>query len=239
MTQHNSPPGAWDLTVYRGAREAVMVRRCPRKPTEGKPEGDPSDPERAATEAARRARAMVRRVCGEYRLDRLWTLTYREATHDRDQALSDVQRFIKRLVRRVGRVRYVAVFELHPGGHGLHVHLAIGRFLPKSVVAASWGHGFVDARRLAGKGSKSPAAAGRYLAKYLTKEAWVDHGMTSRQRYLRSEGMALNPTRLTADYPGTLLAVMNRFTQGARYTFEWTSLGHPDWRGPPAWFAMW
>jgi hypothetical protein len=139
----------------------------------------------------------------------------------------------------VGRLRYVAVFEQHPGGHGLHVHLAIGRFLPKAVVGKAWSHGFVDARRLVGRRGSHSASAGRYIAKYLTKDVWADASMGGRQRYLRSEGMPLNPVRLTADYPSDLLHVMKRFTGGRPYTFEWTSLGMEDWRGPPAWFAMW
>ncbi len=240
MTQHNSPEhGPWALAVYSGACEAVMVRQGPVGPRTGGTSGPALDPARAAAEAARRARAIVRRTAGEHKLDRLWTLTFRSACRERCDAVKEYQTFMKRLQRKVGAVKAIAVPELHPGGHGWHVHIAIDRFLPKLTVATAWGHGFVDARRLKAQGGRPAATAGRYIAKYLTKDAWADPAQRGTQRYLKSAGLVLVPYRARAMYPADLLAVVDRMKGPVPYVFEWTSLGMEDWRGPPAWFAMW
>jgi hypothetical protein len=66
------------------------------------------DPERAADEAARRARAKVRRYCAANLLTRLGTLTYRgEGCHDPRQVRSDLGRFFRRLRRGLGDERSV------------------------------------------------------------------------------------------------------------------------------------
>ena len=36
---------------------------------------------------------------------------------------------------------YLWVPEWHPGGHGLHVHFAVGRFIKQSLIREEWGRG--------------------------------------------------------------------------------------------------
>jgi hypothetical protein len=76
----------WVLTVYPGAGEAGGSFRSSDRPRrEGNGGGvQAEDPERPASEAARRARSKTRRFCAANRLNRLGTLTYRgEGCHDR------------------------------------------------------------------------------------------------------------------------------------------------------------
>ena len=64
----------WSLTLYPAAGEGggcLVVQRRNLEPSTYE-----SDPERAAEEAARRARTKMRRYCAANRLNRLGTLTY-------------------------------------------------------------------------------------------------------------------------------------------------------------------
>jgi len=48
------------------------------------------------------------------------------------------------------RFPYLWVPQWHPGGHGLHAHFAVGRFVPRRLIERSWGHGFVHIKLLDG-----------------------------------------------------------------------------------------
>src|SRR4029078_6847252 len=133
----------WKLALYPEAGEAggsVRVEgRARRKPTEG------LDPERAAEEEARRARGQIRRYCAANRLNRLGTLTYRgEGCHDSAALRGHVAGFFRCLRHRLGGggFPYVWVPPWHPGGHGLHVHFAVGRYVSRGLIERSWGRGF-------------------------------------------------------------------------------------------------
>src|SRR5439155_24193668 len=86
--------------------------------------------DRSIAEAVRRARGAVRRYCAGNTLDRLGTLTYRgKGCHDELQLRADVGVYF-RLLRRLlggGSFPYLWTGEWHSGGHGLHVHFAVGR----------------------------------------------------------------------------------------------------------------
>ena len=47
--------------------------------------------------------------------------------------------FFKGLRGEVEALPYVWVPQWHPGGHGLHAHFAVGRFVPRGVIERSWG----------------------------------------------------------------------------------------------------
>ena len=49
-----------------------------------------------------------------------------------------------------GRLPYVWVPQWHPGGHGLHAHFAVGRFVPRKLIEGAWGNGFVHIKLLDG-----------------------------------------------------------------------------------------
>lgn len=59
-----------------------------------------------------------------------------------------MSQFFKELRRELGgeRFPYVWVPEWHPGGHGLHVHFALGHFVRQAVLRDTWGR--ADARLL-------------------------------------------------------------------------------------------
>ncbi len=64
--------------------------------------------------------------------------------------------------------------EWHPGGHGLHLHFAVGRYVRHSVIGEAWGSGIVHIKLLGdlpvGSGSLEEARlAARYLGKYAGK----------------------------------------------------------------------
>ena len=65
------------------------------------------------------------------------------------------------------RCRMLWVPQWHPGGHGLHVHFAVGRYVPRGLIERAWGHGFVHIKLLdglpVGSGDAGGGAAGGAL----------------------------------------------------------------------------
>ena len=104
-------------------------------------DGGGSDPERSQQEAARRARAKLRRYCAANRLNRFATLTYAGAGCFDPR--SDVAEFFRGLRRELGGdpLPYAWTSEWHPGGHGLHVHFAVGRYVGYRLIRGVWGRG--------------------------------------------------------------------------------------------------
>ena len=83
----------------------------------------------------------------------------------------DVAEFFRELREGIerGRFPYLWVPQWHPGGHGLHAHFAVGRFVPRRLIERAWGHGFVHIKLLdglpVGSGALGEARlAARYLA---------------------------------------------------------------------------
>lgn len=69
---------------------------------------------------------------------------------------------------------YVWVPELHKDGVHFHIHFAVGRFVPQTLLRSVWGRGFVHIKRLGGgpigTGALGEARiASRHLSKYVTK----------------------------------------------------------------------
>ena len=88
----------------------------------------------------------------------------------------DAGEFFRGLRRELGgeAFPYVWVPEWHPGGHGLHVHFAVGRFVPVGLIKEVWGRGIVHGKLIGdlpvGSGALEEArAAAAYLAKYVSK----------------------------------------------------------------------
>src|SRR5206468_368839 len=139
------------------------------------------DPGRTAANAARRARSKVRRYCAANRLNRLGTLTYAgDGNHDPGTLRADLAEFFRRLRRSVGEpFPYLWAPEWHAGGHGLHAHFAVGRWIAHGDIRQSWGRGHVHIKLLGdlpiGSGSLGEARlAAHYLAKYVGKD--LDRG---------------------------------------------------------------
>ncbi len=204
----------WTLNLYAEAGEAGGCLRMPhRRRTAG-----PSDPGRAAAEAARRARAKIRRYCASNRLNRLGTLTYAgEGCHDPAVLRRDVHGFFKRLRRELGgeAFPYLWVPEWHPGGHGLHLHFAVGRYVGQSLIRQAWGNGIVDIRLLGdlpvGSGSLEEARlAARYLGKYAGK-AIEDDRLSGLHRYEVAQGFTPEPIYCDGDSVDAVLAQASAF----------------------------
>lgn len=230
--------------MYADAGEAggafVSPRREPRILVPGAPA---ADPERARREAARRARAKVRRYCAANRLNRLGTLTYRgSGCHDPAQLRLHVGQFWRDLRTAIGGrpLPYVWVPEWHKTDHGLHVHFAVGRYIKQSLIEQAWGRGFVGIKRLndlpVGSTSWHEArkAAG-YLSKYVTKT--FDQDLGGLHRYEVGQGFQPQVTKFTGDRAEAVLARACD-VMGARPETRWVSWDVEDWQGPPAvWFA--
>jgi hypothetical protein len=208
----------------------------------GPPEGLVPDVERARTEAERRARSKLRRYVAANRLTRLITLTYPgEGLHDAKVLRRDVGVFIRRLRKETGggSFPYVWVPEWHKLGHGLHLHVAAGSYIPKAVIESSWGHGFVDVRLLRshhvrGALAQSRAAAG-YLSKYVGK-GFDENRVPGLHRYEVAEGFQPRSIQLFGRDRVEVLVQALGAMGGYRLDRTWYSERQSDWKGPP---AMW
>jgi hypothetical protein len=233
----------WSLTLYPQAGEAGGSFRYSTAVAPAPSLG--RDPERARAEAARRARAKIRRYAAANRLNRLGTLTYAgDGCHDPALLRRDVGAFFRALRPALGGepLPYVWVPEWHKRGHGQHVHFAVGRFVQRRLIDQAWGRGFVHIKLLGdlpvGSGALEEARqAARYLAKYVSK----DFEMRPRgrlHRYALAHGFAPGFERLhgpTADHVlGQAGVVMGQPPQRV-----WSSAETADWQGPPAVWASW
>ena len=233
----------WSLSLYPQAREgggSLLGRR--RMLVE--PSGRRPDPDRSLAEAGRRARGKIRRYCAANLLNRFGTLTYAgEGCHDPVALRSDLAGFFKRLRSGLdgGALPYLWVPEWHPGGHGLHAHFAVGRFVPRSLVEEAWGHGFIKMKLLGnlpvGSGALGEArVAARYLAKYASKD--FGERMAGLHRYEVAQGFqpasvlcyGRSADEAIEQASGYLGAVPERV---------WFSSSVEGWRGPPACWAQW
>jgi hypothetical protein len=236
-------PAVWQLSLYERAGEASGAFVPTLRPSYRGVRGDPADPDRARAEAARRARGRLRRYCAANRLNRLGTLTYAGAgCHNARQVRADVAVFWRQLRSSVGRggLPYAWVPEWRPGGHGLHLHFAVGGFIRKQVIADAWGRGFVGIKLLSDLpvGSTSLTESRRaasYLAKYVTKA--FNDDLDGLHRYDVAQGFQPHAQRFEATTAAGVLdqACQVMRTQPSR---RWSSRDTADWRGAPAvWFA--
>jgi hypothetical protein len=250
----------WVLTLYPDAREASGVWLAPgrQEPVEAVAGGG-ADPERARSEAGRRARMKMRLYCVSNKLNRLGTLTYAgEGLHDPDRLRVDVAEFFKRLragikvkylplahgVHPGEEFPYVWVPQWHPGGHGLHVHFAVARYIPRTVIEDAWPHGFIHIKLLSdlstGSGVLEEARlAARYMAGYIGSQLDDERRRLGLHRYEVAQGFQPVEVKLhgrTAD------EVIERASQqlGAQPKRVWHSdRAKEGWHGPPACWAQW
>lgn len=240
----------WSFSLYPDAGEgggsfAASTRRIP----EYVSRGFAADPERAAAEGGRRARATLRRYCAANRLNRLGTLTYRgEGCHDAALVRAHLAEFFRALRVATGgkAFPYVWVPEWHKTGHGLHAHFAVGRFIKRSLIESAWGHGFVHIKLLGdlpvGSTNLSEArrAAG-YLSKYVAKSfADPTVRVMGLHRYDIAQGFRPRPVALSGPTVEDVLAQAST-ALGSSPTVEWSSSSTTveDWQGPPAIWAQW
>jgi len=167
----------WRVGVYREAGEAGGSFRGTGPRGGGGGGGWVCDPARSGEEAARRARAKVRRYCAANRLNRFGTLTYAgEGCHDPRVVRGDIGRFFRGVRRGLGGepFPYLWVPELQKSGLGFRVHFAVGLYVHRGLIESAWGRGFVHIKLIGdlpvGSTSREEArVAARYLSKYLGK----------------------------------------------------------------------
>lgn len=186
--------------------------------------------------------------CAEHRLNRLGTLTYAgDGCHDPVQLRLDVAAFFRSLREALGGepMPYVWVSEWHPGGHGLHVHFAVGRFVPRRLIEAAWGRGFVHIKRLShlpvGSGAWGEARlAARYLSKYVSKAFDADESARSAglHRYEVAQGFQPKAVRLEGRSAADLIVQACR-VMGSEPQVFWSSALEEDWKAPPAVWMAW
>jgi hypothetical protein len=214
-------------------------------PRRALPSGGPPNQERAAEEAARRARARIRRYAAANRLNRLGTLTYRGAgCHEPLLLRQHLASFFREVRGGIGgRLAYVWVPQWHPGGHGLHVHFAVGRYVPRRLIVRAWGRGFVHITLLSGLpvGSDARAEArlaARYLARYVGRQLDEGGRVPGLHRYEVAQGF--QPAKVEC-YGRSAEDVIERASgyMGSPPERVWLSSSVEGWRGPPACWAQW
>lgn len=242
------PDAGWSFMLYPSAAEGGGCFVSSHKPKRSYvAKGSASDPERAAAEAGRRARARLRRYCAANRLNRLGTLTYAGAgCHDPKQLRLDVADFFRTLrVALAGEAfPYVWVPEWHKSDHGLHVHFAVGRFIRRQLIHAAWGRGHVHIKLLGGLAVGSGAleearhAAG-YLSKYVSKTFTdPESRVFGLHRYDVAQGFLPEGIALHALSAAEVIAQASAY-MGFSPGVEWSSGSVDDWAGPPAVWAQW
>lgn len=242
------PDAGWSFTLVPAAGEGGgSFRASLRRKPSYVARGEAADPERAAAEAARRARTRLRRYCAANVLNRLGTLTYRgTGNHDPELIRAHLGDFFRELRSRTGgkSFPYAWVPEWHKTDHGLHAHFAVGRFLKRSTIEAAWPHGYISIKMLGNLPvgssplSEARVAAG-YLAKYVAK-SFSDP--TPRDlgahRYDVAEGFQPERVRFTGTSRGEVLALASDHLK-ASPAVVWDSSESEDWQGPPTVWAQW
>ncbi len=187
----------------------------------------------------------MRRFCAANRLNRLATLTYAGAgCFDQAQLRADVGEFFRGLRRELGGkpLAYLWVPEWHPGGHGLHVHFAVGRFVPVGLVKSVWGRGLVHIKLIGdlpvGSGALEEArrVAG-YIGGYVTKNV-TDERIPGLHRYEVAQGFQPERVQLAASSDVEVIALASEW-MGSEPARVWRSSEAEGWRGPPAYWCAW
>jgi hypothetical protein len=241
MRLHAEP--LWALSLYPDAGEGGGCLSVRRRVV---PSDRPPNVERAAEEAGRRARAKIRRYAAANKLNRLGTLTYAgEGCHDPLRLRDDLAGFFRELRAGLarGRFPYVWVPQWHPGGHGLHAHFAVGRFVPRGLIEGAWGQGFVHIKLLdglpVGSGALAEARlAARYLARYVGRDLEDERRLAGLHRYEVAQGF--QPAKIEC-YGASADDVIERASgyMGSAPERVWLSSSVEGWRGPPACWAQW
>ena len=233
----------WTFSLYPQAAEGggCFVRAY----AAGAARGGRPDPLRSHEEAGRRARAKLRRYCAANRLNRFGTLTYAHSCRDPQQLRADVGAFFRGLRRELGgrALAYAWTSEWHPGGHGLHVHFAVGRYVRHGLIRNVWGRGIVHIKLIGdlphGSGALEEArVAAGYLAKYVSKSLDDERRAAGLHRYEVAQGFQPERLPLLGRSEEAVLAEASEVMGGVP-SRVWRSSDQEGWRGPPAYWCAW
>jgi hypothetical protein len=133
--------------------------------------------------------------------------------------------------------------EWHPGGHGLHAHFAIGRWIYRSDIERAWRRGFVHITLLGDLpvGSKAlgeARLAARYLAKYVGKDLAGDGQPFGRHRYEVAQGFQPRAVPIEGTSADEVIEWAETY-MGAPAERVWRSKDEEVRDGPPAVWAQW
>ena len=196
--------------------------------------------------AEQRAKKSFRHYVVRNWLVRMWTVTYESAEWDRRKVVADMNDFLQRLRVELGEFFPAAyVLELHPGGHGWHVHLALEkRFIHKHRLQILWSHGIVQfsdgnkgIRKEQGRRAKSRVVA-RYMSKYLTKE-FQGERPKGEHRYEVTQGFQVVRRSFRFRSLRAASSWLEELEGGTIAATTWTSDAIEDWHGPPVWGFQW
>jgi hypothetical protein len=233
----------WSLSLYPQAGEGGGCLWAPRR---GLPSERPADPDRAVSEAVRRARVKIRRYAVANGLNRLGTLTYAGAgCHEPAQLREDAGEFFRALRPALGgkAFPYLWLPEWHPGGHGLHVHFAVSRYVGQRLIREVWQRGHVHIKLLSnlpvGSGTLAEArlAAG-YLSKYVGKGLDDERRRGGLHRYEVAQGFQPERIRYAGQSEDDVIAQASERMGRAPETI-WRSSTVEGWHGPPACWVAW
>lgn len=231
----------WSFRLYPDAAEGGGCFRASRgiQSAAGSP-----DPVRSSAEAGRRARGKLRRYCAANLLNRFVTLTYAgDGCYDPFALRADVAGFFRGLRGELsGPLPYAWAPEWHPGGHGLHVHFAAGRYVPRRVIEDAWGRGFVKIKLIGdlpvGAGARAEARiAGGYLAKYVSK-SFDTPRVPGLHRYEVAQGFQPVSVEYLGRSPNEVIELASEHL-GTAPQRVWLSSSTEGWHGPPACWAQW
>jgi hypothetical protein len=243
--QGSNRPYLASRVVNTGEASVVYVHPC--KEPDRRPKDDLSENDRLLRlvrndkRSERRAKKELRLFIVANVLTRMWTLTYRDEHWDRDVVISNVNDWLQRLREHLDCSFPAAyVLELHPGGHGIHVHVAMeSRFILHAEMERLWGHGLVQysdrnkrLKRVRGKRATARALAG-YLCKYMA-DGWNDLHLPGKHRYERTQGFGVERVRRVFRTLSDALAWLDA-EEGAAPVSAWHSDQAENWEGPPCW----
>ena len=233
----------WTFSLYTQAAEGggCFVRAH----AAGGARGSQPDPVRSQEEAGRRARGKLRRYCAANRLNRFGTLTYAHSCRDPQQLRADVGGFFRGLRRELGggALPYAWTSEWHPGGHGLHVHFAVGRYVRQRLIRDVWGRGIVHIKLIGdlphGSGALEEArVAAGYLGKYVSKSLDDERRAAGLHRYEVAQGFQPDRVRLAGRLEAQVLAEASE-RMGGEPSRIWRSSPAEGWSKPPALWCAW
>jgi hypothetical protein len=133
--------------------------------------------------------------------------------------------------------------EWHPGGHGLHAHFAVGRWIAQTAIRDAWGRGHVHIKLLGdlpvGSGTLGEARlAARYLAKYVGKDLASGGQPPGRHRYEVAQGYQPRGVPIAGRSADEVIEWAETF-MGSPAERVWRSRDEEAWDGPPAIWASW
>jgi hypothetical protein len=188
-----------------------------------------------------RAVKLVRQFCVRWGLTKMWTFTFKEAQWDKRLVKANMNAFlIQWRILNGGRAfPYLYVLELHPEGHGYHVHVAVpgGFFTDYWTLKRVWGHGIIqysEKNRHSGETRDDARRLATYLSKYLAKDVSEDH-VQGEHRYEPAQGFEIKTTRRWFPRFQGAVAFLELGIIGERFLQVWSDYEIDSWPGPPTW----